>query len=566
VHRAHPRAWRNPIALAILALSARIAAAAAGDLDPTFDGDGKKTFGFGSVDVAEALVVQPDGKIVVVGYGTANTDIAITRLLPNGDFDDTFDGDGTVGIDLGGFDIARTAALQADGKIVVAGDELGVQQGLVLRRSADGSPDPTFGGGTFADAGFKVVYGVAIQPDQKIVVAGGGTVGNDVLVARLEANGTFDASFNLLVGFTSFDFGGVDYATAVALQPDGKIVLAGFTIPPGGTGEDVVVVRVLPDSSPDPDFDGDGRKTIDWGSFDEAHAVAVQPDGKIVVAGTGGVSHTLTVSRLEPDGSLDPTFDADGTAGVDLGDFDGGSALAIQPDGKILVTGATSEGKFAVLRLDPIGSPDPTFGDAGVVTVDFGVGGFPHAIALQADGRILVAGETSTDQDIAVVRLERDPPPTTTTTLPPAAAGQPIPLSVVVVKPGGVMKLVAKGNFTLPDAVDDPTLAGGSLTLTGSGGGVTHALTAGSWTALGRRSIKGYRFRSDECRTVLVKRRTVKAVCRGGSGTLALPEPGPLDVVLTLGTARYCGRCGGTARDTERLFSRRRCAEPAACP
>jgi uncharacterized delta-60 repeat protein len=569
VQRAHRLLWRPTLAVAILALSARIAAAAAGDLDPTFDGDGKKTFGFGSVDVAQALLVQPDGKIVVVAYATANSDIVITRLLPNGDFDATFDGDGTVGIDLGGVDVARAAALQADGKIVVAADNLSVPQGLILRRSADGSPDPTFGSGTFADAGFKVAYAVAIQPDQKIVVAGGGTPSNNVLVARLEANGSFDAAFNLLIGYTSFDFGGADYASAVALQPDGKIVLAGFTSPPGG-GEDVVVLRLLPDSSLDASFDGDGTKTIDWGGFDEAHAVAVQPDGKIVVAGSGGVSRTMTVSRLEPDGSLDPTFDADGTAGVDLGDFDGGTALALQPDGKILVAGWTGGLKFAVLRLDPIGSPDPTFGDAGVVVPAFGSEDFARAIAIQADGRILVAGDTSADQDIAVVRLETDPPPTTTTTttLPPASAGHPIPVSVVVVKPGGVMKLVAKGAFTAPAAADgDPTIEGGSLTLTGSEGSVTYPLPAGSWTALGRRSIKGYRFTGDEC-TVLLKRRTVKAVCRGATGTLALPDPGPLDVALTIGagTTRYCGRCGGTARDTERLFSRRRCAAPAACP
>jgi hypothetical protein len=97
---------------------------------------------------------------------------------------------------------------------------------------------------------------------------------------------------------------------------------------------------------------------------------------------------------------------------------------------------------------------------------------------------------------------------------------------------------------------------------------VSYALGPASWRALGRRTIKGYRSAGAGCATVLLTPRMVKAVCRGDTGTLTLSEPGPLDAVLAIGvgTTRYCGTCGGTSRDTERVLKRRGCPAPAGCP
>jgi uncharacterized delta-60 repeat protein len=137
-------------------------------------------------------------------------------------------------------------------------------------------------------------------------------------------------------------------------------------------------------------------------------AVLVQPDRRIVVAGNANGSQTMTVTRLRPNGSPDTTFDGDGTATIDFGSLaDAGNDAVLQPDGKIVVAGYTQavNSPTAVARLDPDGSLDGTFGAGGKVTINFGAAMFGNAVALQANGRILVAGQRAGNEVFAVARL-----------------------------------------------------------------------------------------------------------------------------------------------------------------
>ena len=157
---------------------------------------------------------------------------------------------------------------------------------------------------------------------------------------------------------------------------------------------------------------------------------------------------------------------------------------------------------------------------------------------------------------------------TPTTTLPPAVS---LPLRLALVKPTRLFRFVAKGTFTLPDrALDDPRTEGGTLTFTGTTGGASYFLASGGWRGLGpgKDGSKGFRFAGFPCRTIIVKRTTVKALCKSDTGTIGLPEPGPLSIVLRIGDGtRYCGECGGVVQgNTQKVFKRKTCAAPAACP
>jgi len=397
-----------------LAASAGVAHAAQGDLDPSFDGDGKTTIDYGGDDYATAVAVQPDGKIVLAGTGTANVDFVITRLNPDGSFDTSFDGDGTVGIDFGGADYAHAVALAPDGRIVVAGGTSVNFAMAVARLNTDGSLDASFDPGG-ADGPGKRTFGgedanaVLVAPDGQIVLAGSGGPNIDFEVVRLNPDGSFDTSFDG-DGTLGIDFGSKDHGRAAALQPDGKVVVAGQTLDNLG----VAVARSNPDGSLDDTFDGTGKKTFGYGGSDSAKAVALQPDGRIVVAGYAGANTAFAVTRLNPDGSFDTSFDGDGTAGIDFGGDDGAYAVTLAPNGKIVVAGVgmggVGTGAFGVARVQPGGAPDTTFSFDGKTTVDYGGLDYANAVALAPDGTIVVAGRTSVNRDIAVARLQGEPP------------------------------------------------------------------------------------------------------------------------------------------------------------
>ena len=374
-----------------------------GDLDTSFAGDGKKTISFGGVDAANAVLVQPNGRIVVAGGGAAANRFCVARLRSNGTLDTAFGSGGKRVISFGGHGLGESvfgAALQPDGKIVLAGGS--DLRAAVARLNPSGSLDTTFSGDgkktfNWAPGDFSRTQAVLVLPNGKLVVAGfSGPEGGDIQAARLKANGALDTAFGT-GGKARVDFGDTEFGLAAARQADGRIVVAGRSL-----GSGAVVARLRTNGTLDPDFDGDGRLMLPGGG--RARAVLVQPDSKIVVAGNLGLSEVMTVTRLNPNGSPDTTFDGDGTATIDFGP--GGepaSSAVLQPDGKIVIAG-TAQAGVAVARLNANGSPDATFGAAGKAAVDFGAATSGNAVALQPNGRIVVAGQRS-GGDFAVARL-----------------------------------------------------------------------------------------------------------------------------------------------------------------
>lgn len=452
--------------------------AAPGTLDASFgkakdgtpDGVVNLSLGNGN-DGANAAVLQKDGKLVVAGYSTStggkSSNIIVLRLNKDGTLDKSFgvgqdDGspDGVVSIDLGdSADAAAAIALQADGKVVIAGSRKSKTSDIVLARLLpNGKLDPSFGKGD-ADGtpdgvvsvslsdGDDVANALALQKDGKIVVVGT-TLATDkttnVAVARFKSDGTFDAAFGkgdadgTPDGVVSVSLSqGNDAANAVALQGDGKILVAG-TATAIDKSTNIAVVRLKTDGAMDVSF---GAGTAD-GTPDGVVAVSLS-DGNdvgkaiavyksfIYVAGdyiAKDGSSNVAVVRLKADGALDAAFGKDGSdstpegvSGVSFGNGnDHVHSLAIQPDGQLLVLAGTTSAadkssNIAVARMKADGKLDSRFGAGqgdgtpdGVVGLSLGSGDdVAKAVVVQPDGNIVVVGDrvNGSSSDIVVVRI-----------------------------------------------------------------------------------------------------------------------------------------------------------------
>jgi uncharacterized delta-60 repeat protein len=291
-----------------------------GSVDSNFGQGGKvvTVLTLGAPVTVSALAIQRDGKIVVVGVAALH--FAAARYHPDGRLDSTFGREGTVGttITFGGDD-ARGLALQADGKIVVVGYSPNFGGGdtiALVRYNADGSLDKSFGTEgkmvTKSELWNIQAYALAVQADGKIVVAGGGwrAEGARMLLVRYNADGSLDPSFGEKGwAFTSIE-PGTAQGSAVALQGDGKIVVAGTRHKPSGSSF-IEIARYLPDDNKDPSFGVNGLRTMQiWERNSEVSALGFQPNGKIVVAGNAEDkgSENLALARFNSDGSPDFTF------------------------------------------------------------------------------------------------------------------------------------------------------------------------------------------------------------------------------------------------------------------
>jgi uncharacterized delta-60 repeat protein len=364
-----------------------------GSLDKSFNGTGKVITAVGDGDCkAEGLALQSDGKIVVAGYsfkpsGKDRAEFTVLRYNPDGTLDSGFGESGKVTSEIGGSsDSAKSVALQDDGKIVVAGDTLapGNNDFAVARYNANGSLDTSFNGTGKATADFSQIdYGrsVAVQGDGKIVVAGDAERGDHrtFAVARFNANGTPDISFNK-TGKVTTDFGGGKAeARGVAVQSDGKIVVAGLASPDGT--EKFALVRYNLDGTLDTSFGGTGKVlTLVGISSSNATAMALQGDGKIVVVGhavnNSGRDRDFALVRYNADGSLDTRFNGSGKVTTAVSDHDGHcEAVALEKGGKIVAAGWVSSGDnsdFAVVRFGADGKLDTSFNAAGSVLTAVG--------------------------------------------------------------------------------------------------------------------------------------------------------------------------------------------------
>jgi uncharacterized delta-60 repeat protein len=268
-----------------------------------------------------------------------------------------------------------------------------------------GSLDTTFNTTGLATAnygGTETANAVAVMPNGKIVVAGTtNTLGNnDIAVLRYNANGTLDTTFSSDGGTitdveTAAGASTEDFAQAVAVQPDGKILVAGYTN--AGGANDFLLVRYNVDGSLDTFFGAGGRAIFNYTANDQATSVIVLPNGKILVGGTTDIGNApdFTVVRYNSDGSPDTTFGSGGHASSGFGQDDFCQAMAVQQDGKIVLAGYTNTpgtNDFAVARFTADGVIDTTFNTTGQVVTPFGSDDRANSVAIQADGKIVVAG------------------------------------------------------------------------------------------------------------------------------------------------------------------------------
>ena len=451
-----------------MGLASGMAYSADGDLDLTLDSDGLVTTNFNNtLDEARAVTIQADGKIVAVGttyVSDVDYDFSVARFNPDGTLDTTFgDGNGKVIYDFyDRDDRAYAVAVQPDGNIVVVGTAQAPAIGYpnfftAMRLLPDGTPDISFGDNGSALYRFNQTVGspstdsaftVALQPDGKIVISGytipdGGTPNFGLM--RLNPDGSLDDSFDGDGKLSSDFFGGVDEVHSVAIQPDGKILAAGFA-QVSGFNYDVALARYNPNGSLDSTFGGDGKVTTDFfGGDDGALSMFLQSDGKIVAAGafySTSQGYDFGIVRYLPNGDLDTSFDNDGLQAIY---FVTGTAtevangVVVQPtDGKIVVAGYAPVGginDFALVRLNPDGTLDSSFGVGGRVNHDFGGGvAIAYGVTLQADGKIVTAGNAymndTNHYDFALARykLGDEPIPTPTPTPIPSTLSSYLPL------------------------------------------------------------------------------------------------------------------------------------------
>ena len=359
-----------------------------------------------------AMVVQPDGKILVAGSSPfhSSSHLSVVRYKPNGRTDKDFGKNGRAVISLKGGSVAYSMALQADGKIIAAGRIL--HDFIVARFNTDGTLDSSFAASGVAIRDFDGVYDeldfVTIQPDNKILAIGTGTDAHSegeltrVVLLRYNADGSKDSSFGTdgMVGIHVNDWA-FDQGTCLVLKPDGKILAVGYSYDYiMNTAYDFTLVQFNPNGTVDSSYGTDGHIYTDISGFDMPTAIAVQSNGKIVIAGYNNfyVSNFI-LARYTKNGLPDSSFGTNGTVITAIGDssYEGGRAygIAIQPDDRIVLAGYAWNGSnqdFAVVRYKKNGGLDSSFGADGKVITDINGDDVAGGVSILPNGKILVAG------------------------------------------------------------------------------------------------------------------------------------------------------------------------------
>jgi uncharacterized delta-60 repeat protein len=410
------------ITLLFVVLGSGTIQAQTGSLDPTFGQGGRVVTAFGTgADALQDLAVAPDGTLVAVGLANfpGHDDFVVARYSVDGQLI------AAVTVDLHPSELindeARRVAILPDGRIVVAGITASSHAGTnydiaLLRLLPTLAPDPAFGVGGIVItpfSGFSNVNGLAIQSDERIIVSGA------FGLRRYNADGSVDATFGAN-GLVAPVFSAHDAVQGLALQSDGRILVVGVVF--DQPASELSIARFLSNGSLDASF-GAGGKVFLSTFVAVPSAVVVQPDGRIVVAGTlvSAAPSDFVVWRLERNGQLDTSFGTNGRVFTDVGGSDTARDVALQSDGRIVVAGLTLQigspksSNFAAARYEPTGELDATFGDGGLITTDFfGEPDSANAVVIEP-GRGIVAGgvvgnpSNGTD-DFGMARYDGLPP------------------------------------------------------------------------------------------------------------------------------------------------------------
>lgn len=406
----------------ISCIQQKLALAAVTDLDASFNNTGIVLESGSTTKVTITdIAVRGDGNIFasrIYDDGLNATQAFVTKYFSNGVRDTAFTSS-IIG-DTSKTTMNASLAVQTDGKILLLASSEGLNEFIVSRFNTDGVFDLTFGdelpGGIsrtgttlvfFLSAGLvnaNLGHSIALQNDGKIVVAG--TSNGDFAIARLNTDGTFDTTFSG-DGKVTTNFPGslTDQAFTVTVQADGKIIAAGFA-----ANNEFGIARYLPNGNLDSTFSLDGRATFNVGNTQRATSLISQSGGKLIVVGHGKTSASsmansdIVLFRINNDGTLDTTFhdegDGDGIYELDLGGIEQmlGRNAAVQADGKIVVTGTTDfagSNDFFALRFSPNGVPDTTFNLARYDLNNVSEDKATSIAIQKKDGRILIAGDSS---------------------------------------------------------------------------------------------------------------------------------------------------------------------------
>lgn len=387
-------------------------------LDTSFNHNGASTsFITPTINQSQAIIAQPDSKIVTAGYAGENA--ILMRFNNDGTLDNKFldrssktgKRAGVISINFGYQSAAFGLARQADGKLIIVGfttDANNVDNGFIQRYNPDGSLDGSFGQtGTIISnfQGQAQLYGVAVQPDGAIVVTGWAINNNltNALVARYTSTGQLDTTFNS-TGYVTTLLGGVyTKARAVQIQDDGSIVIAGQA--QIDNNQQIFVARYESDGTLDTTFNATtGTSPLSDCLTSAAFGLALQADQKIIVTGSinpyelGFNNKNYTIIRLNTDLTLDQTFNPNDTPGYIISEvgLQANDAI-VQENGQIVTCGFNYSNNHIVIviRYNDDGSIDPTF---NFVINEITSNTIANALTLQFDGKILVSGTVGIHQ------------------------------------------------------------------------------------------------------------------------------------------------------------------------
>jgi len=382
-----------------------------GTLDTSFNHIGKVTTSIGSGDAMSfSVALQSDEKIIVAG--TSNDEFAVARYNINGTLDSTFSFDGIVSTLIGNTGNStwnQSVAIQSDGKIIVVG-QIYPFDFAVIRYNTDGTLDNTFSSdgkiitpvGSFIDESCAV----AVQSDGKIIVGGSSYINlsnSSFALVRYNTNGALDNTFGNNGKIITSLGNGIAKGNSVAIQPDGKIVVAGHS--DNGSNYDFAVVRYNTNGTLDNYFGSNGKITTSIGNGnDEGHSVVIQFDGKFIVAGStynsSSQGNDFAIVRYNTNGTVDSSFSFDGI--VITPTFVGASSVAIQEDGKYVVAGG-----YSLIRYNLDGTLDSTFSNDGIINPVFGGVNSDISVAIQSDGKIIAVGTSVNVYDKFIFAINR---------------------------------------------------------------------------------------------------------------------------------------------------------------
>jgi len=401
-----------------------------GVLDGTFGNNGKVTtdLNAGSNDQPLAIKLQDDGKIIIAGTSNpnGNSDLAIVRYTTSGTLDTTFGNNGKVFTDIGAgsSDIAQALQIQNDGKILIGGytNVNGENDFLLVRYTPNGLIDLSFGvnGKIVTDvSGNDFVYDMKIQSDGKILLAGSAFNNNyDFALVRFTTEGNLDSTFGNSNGIvlTDISASSTDYGSSIEILNDGKILFAGTTN--NGSNNDIALIQFTTLGEIDTTFGINGKVITDIGTntSDNATSIQIKNDGKILVAGyTNSFNSDFLLVQYLASGTLDTGFGFNGKVISDLGTSSKDMVydFTLQSDEKIMLIGSSDmigSSDFALIRYDAQGLPDTSFGVNARVMTDIGTGSADtlSSIKLQTDGKIILGGYSNTNingnYDFALMR------------------------------------------------------------------------------------------------------------------------------------------------------------------